>query len=279
MAKITLKKTIKIVSFFAAVAAFAYFQNKSIVVSRYVLENNKLPEYFDGMKIVHVSDLQDGEFGENNSRLISKIKAQKPDIIVISGDIIDCHRIDIENSVSFAKAISELCPVYYVCGNHEGASGVYPLLKKFLEDVGVTVLENESCYIDSEEKVRITGIMDPYFKYTYTPEEVLVAAMEENPDALNIVLCHRPELFDSYVKAGADIVFTGHAHGGQIRLPFIGGLFAPNQGIFPKYTSGVHEENGTSMVVSRGLGNSVFPLRVFNRPEVVVVELKTKAGD
>lgn len=270
-----MKRHLKKLCFAAAAASFLYWQNNFITESTYIIKNEKIPSYFDGMRIVQISDLQDAVFGKNNSTLIKKIEKQKPSIIVITGDIIDCHRTDFLAAARFAAEAAEICPVYYVCGNHEGVTGKYDTLKKMLISAGVEVLDNRWVYIDSEKKVRITGVVDPYFKPKEDVGEFLERAMEQDRECFNIVLCHRPELFETYIKSGADLTFCGHAHGGQIRLPFIGGLFAPHQGLFPRYTSGVYSKNGKSMVVSRGLGNSTFPFRIFNRPEIVVSVLKS----
>ena len=257
-----------------SVAAFLHWQNTGLVVSRYDIVNNKLPEKYNGMKIVHISDLQDAEIGKNNSRLIAKIEEQKPDMIVISGDIVDGHRTDFNKSSDFAENAAKIASVYYVCGNHEGYTGKYDILKEMLELSEVTVLDDKSVYF--KENIRIIGAMDPYFSDKQYTADFIAKSVAEDKDSFNIVLCHRPEMFEKYIEAGADLTFCGHAHGGQIRLPFIGGLFAPHQGILPKYTSGVFTKGGKSMVVSRGIGNSTFPFRIFNRPEVVVVTLKNK---
>ncbi len=258
----------------AALCGFLYFENKCLTVSEYIAESMKISDENDGLCIVQVSDLQNTEFGHKNKRLIRKIKSLEPDIIVVTGDIVDCHRTDVYSALDFAKEISKICKVYYVCGNHEGVLGNYKRLCGDLRENGVVVLNNESIYFDEEKNIRITGMTDPYFGFVKDIQSMLRKKAREDKNAFNILLSHRPEMFKKYAKSGFDIAFCGHAHGGQIRLPFIGGLFSPHQGLFPKYTSGVHQKGSFKMVISRGLGNSVFPFRIFNRPEIVKVILK-----
>ena len=258
----------------AALCGFLYFENKCLTVSEYIAESMKISDENDGLCIVQVSDLQNTEFGHKNKRLIGKIKSLEPDIIVVTGDIVDCHRTDVYSALDFAKEISKICKVYYVCGNHEGVLGNYKRLCGDLRENGIIVLNNESVYFDKEKNIRITGMTDPYFGFVKDIPSMLRKKAKEDKTAFNILLSHRPELFKIYAKSGFDIAFCGHAHGGQIRLPFIGGLFSPHQGLFPKYTSGIHQKGSFKMVISRGLGNSVFPFRNFNRPEIVKVVLK-----
>lgn len=171
-------------------------------------------------------------------------------------------------------------PIYFVTGNHEKWSGKYNDLEKELKKHHVTVLRNEHVTIHKgEQKINLLGIDDPAFvagnrdEGNVVKDEILKAKFEMKPHAYNVLLSHRPEFLAEYANEKIDLVLSGHAHGGQVRLPFIGGLVAPNQGIFPTYTAGLYEKQNTSMVVSRGLGNSVIPQRIFNRPELVVVQL------
>ena len=160
-----------------------------------------------------------------------------------------------------------------MCGNHEGVVGGYEKLSGDIENMGAVVLNNRSVYFDEERKIRLIGLTDPYMKKLNNIGDFLKGQIIMDKKAFNIVLCHRPELFSEYCLSGADAAFCGHAHGGQIRI-FSQGLFSPDQGILPKLTSGVHKNGGTTMIISRGLGNSVFPLRIFNRPEIVLTILE-----
>lgn len=259
------------------------WENKSLTVTEYTVTSDKLPEGFSGFRIAQVSDLHNTEFGADNKRLISHLEEIAPDIIVITGDLIDSRRIDIDVAVSFAEQASKIAPVYYVNGNHEKviSDEEYSVFTSRLANAGITVLENEKVYLEKNgERIAILGVQDPVFG-EYTEEtDFGKTVVDENVRRLNdineysILLSHRPELFDIYVKNKIDVALTGHSHGGQIRLPFVGGVFVPNQGLFPTYDSGMFAEDGTTMILSRGLGNSrpIIP-RINNRPEIVVIEL------
>lgn len=240
-----------------------------------------LPESFDQYRIVQLSDIHDSEFGVNNLDLVNKVKAMSPDAIFITGDFIDGNRYDLEHSLEIIKQLYDVAPFYFVTGNHEISTNDEERIKSELAGLGVKVLSNESVTISSQkgEQIAIGGIEDPLSsnldEQIYV-EQVIGNAFKDVPDDMyKILLSHRPEHFDVYVDCQIDLVFSGHAHGGQLRIPGIGGLVAPGQGWFPKYTSGVYEMDKTSMVVSRGLGNSIAPIRVFNRPEVIVVTMKS----
>jgi predicted MPP superfamily phosphohydrolase len=160
----------------------------------------------------------------------------------------------------------------------------YDSLKAGLVELGVAVLENAKVTIESSgEKMTLAGVIDPSFKTDYLKGDdtvimggILTELLDEE-DGYTILLSHRPELFEVYAQHTVDLVFSGHAHGGQFRIPFVGGLIAPNQGLFPKYDAGIYEEGSTTMVVSRGIGNSIVPFRINNRPEIVLAELASQA--
>ena len=258
------------------IVVFLYVNNHWIVVSEHVFESEKVPENFDGLRIVQVSDLHDAIFGDKQEKLITKVRATNPDVIFITGDIVDSNRYNLEQSLQAVRGLVELADVYYVLGNHEVATNKVSEIYETLSSLGVHVMANESTVLERNgERLAIVGIEDPLMGKT--TEEMLEMATAEVPqDMLKLLLAHRPEMFDAYVKSNIDIVFSGHAHGGQIRIPGIGGLFAPGQGLLPKYTAGIYDESSTKMVVSRGLGNSSVPYRIFNLPEIVVVKLKAK---
>ncbi len=273
-------KKIAIIAIFCIVSIiFIYSQNNLITVSNYDIYSRKVPDSFNGFKIVQISDLHNKEFGSNQKRLLSKINEANPDIVVITGDIIDSRRYDEKPSLELVSELVRLYPIYYVNGNHESRRSEYPEFELKLIDLGVNVLSNSSQFITIDESsILITGVDDPCFEeciYNGLPNDYLLDANNH----FSILLSHRPELFESYATENVDLTFSGHAHGGQIRLPFIGGVIAPEQGLFPKYTEGVHRINDSNLVISRGLGNSLFPLRVFNRPELVVVTLMSDKID
>ena len=199
-----------------------------------------------------------------------------PDIIVISGDLVDRHenRTDVDGAMEFIHALVTYAPVYFVSGNHEHQSGEWEILEEALVEAGVTVLNNGKSVIERNgDTITLLGLADKKANRHY--DLLLHSLMAGQEDSFNILLSHRPELFETYVHEGLDLVFTGHAHGGQIVIPFFRqGIFAPHQGFFPKYTEGMHEKDGTVMIVSRGLGNSSFPFRIFNRPELIEVTLR-----
>lgn len=254
--------------------------NMNITTTRVKITNEKIPAEFDDFKITHISDLHNHQWGE---KLIEKIKNEKPELIAVTGDLVDSRKPDFEIALEFIEDASKIAPIYYVTGNHEARLANYDLLKERLEKAGVNMMDNQSLLIEKgNNEIKILGIQDPDFvepssKGNIQSEIVGVKASEiVNHNFFNILLSHRPEHFEQYVHVRAGLVLTGHAHGGQIRIPFIGGLIAPHQGLLPKYTAGVHQEQNTAMVVSRGLGNSIIPIRINNMPELVVIQLKAK---
>ena len=260
-------------------AGYLVWGNRSVGVTEYTVSPANLPESFDGFRIVQVSDLHNSD---PDGRLLKKIADAKPDIIVITGDIVDAEKTDIPFAAEQAKKIAEIAPVYYVSGNHEYRTGQYETLRPLLVEAGINVLENEIVKIKRNgEEISLTGIEDAMFFGSGEDNSNLVEfnaelkKLSENADSdTNILLCHIPQTFELFAECGYDLVFTGHAHGGQFRFPIIGGgFFAPGQGWWPEYSEGMHVSGNTHMIISRGIGNSSFPLRLFNRPELVVCEL------
>ncbi|MDE7301567.1 MAG: metallophosphoesterase family protein, partial [Clostridia bacterium] len=213
-----------------------------------------------------LSDLHAKRFGKKNCRLLRKISAQKPDFIAITGDIIHKYRKkDFETAAETVAALCAVAPVYYVCGNHEMRNKNYRLLRDMLRANGAYVLEDEAVEVDG---ITLVGVNCAHIKCGKFYN------LNEDKQKFSLLLAHFPQYIDKYALAGYDLTLCGHAHGGQWRLPFIGvGFFSPGQGLFPKYTSGVHSCGDMLEIISRGLGNSQCPLRIFNRPEIVVVDL------
>lgn len=264
------------------VVLWIWYGNSALTVSEVTAADPTVPPAFDGFRIAQLSDLHNAEFGEGNNRLIAKLENAAPDIIVITGDLVDSRHTDMEVALAFAAEATQIAPVYYVPGNHEARISQYDNLKTGLEKAGVTILENKSVALERDgNEITLMGIADPSFQadWLFYDENTVVntalSDLMENVEGYTVLLSHRPELFECYVKHGVNLVFTGHAHGGQYRLPFLGGIIAPDQGLFPKYDAGLYKQDDTNMIVSRGLGNSILPFRVNNRPEIVIVELQS----
>ncbi|AOT71552.1 metallophosphoesterase [Geosporobacter ferrireducens] len=276
-----MKKKIKIlVLLIAALAGFLYLQNNWIGVSKWELTFDKLPENFDGFKVIHLSDLHSKFFGKNQQQLVTIIKKSEPDIIVITGDLVDRKHYDEQAALSLVHQAVKIAPVYFVMGNHEWWSGRFVNLEKQLVEAGVHVLRNNWQTIERDgQKIFVCGIDDPaaagsqYDENGFIEEKLQETLTKISKDSFRLLLSHRPEKMPLYTQYEVDLVLSGHAHGGQFRIPFVGGIVAPDQGFFPQYTSGVYRDRDTTMVVSRGLGNSIIPQRIFNRPEVIDIVL------
>lgn len=266
--------------------AYPNIGNNSLTVTNIEYTGAKVSQQLCGFKLAHISDLHNHSFGDRQSRLIGLIKKERPDIITITGDLIDRRRTNIKTAMDFIREAVSVAPVYYVTGNHEIKSGCYKELSHLLKEAGVNMLDNRSMIINQiGGYIGLFGLPDiSYYGYESAAEKekaklrlkhALKGLTSGHESSLNILLTHRPELLSLFSGCGIDIVMSGHAHGGQMRLPLLGGLYAPGQGVLPKYTSGMYHKYGMALVVSRGLGNSLFPLRIFDPPEVVMFTLKT----
>lgn len=261
--------------------------NRNLKANTYNLSFDNLPKEFENFRITQISDLHNCTHGKNNSKILSLLKNSKPHIIVITGDMIDSRKTNINIAADFAKEAVRIAPCYYVSGNHEARMPEeYTLLTNELEKAGVTTLENKAVKIKrGADSITILGAKDPYFIRSKTQElnkdildNSLSEILQDSKNDFTVLLSHRPEHLSVYAKHNIDLCLTGHAHGGQIRLPFIGGLFAPNQGFFPKFDAGIYKEKNTTMIISRGVGSSQFPLRFLNPPEIPVVILNPRRG-
>lgn len=258
----------------------------------YTVESKKLPESFQGVKIVVVADLHNKSFGHKNERLIQKIKALQPDIILIAGDLmVRKQPKKYEVALQFMKGISNICPIYYGLGNHEqslmtsdkGFTDLYFNYRDTVKKMGVTFLDNESVFITRKnEKIKITGVsigkmFFQKFKLPSMSDDYLQNLVGNcDKKCYNILIAHNPSYFKSYIKWGADLIFSGHIHGGVIRIPFLGGMLSPQCRFFPKYAGGRYDSENQTMLVSRGLGGHTIKFRIFNRPEIMVVNLQSK---
>ena len=277
------KKTVLIVSALVilCLGIWTLWGNIALEVNEYEIVSDRIPEAIAGFRIAQVSDLHNKDFGEGYGQLLTLLSQINPDIIVVTGDLIDSRHTDLDIALEFAWQAGKIARVYYVSGNHEARVPEYEDLKIGLVKAGVVILENQKVQITREgESITLMGIDDPSFQEDYLfgdSESVARQTIEDlqnESDGYTILLSHRPELFDLYVETEMNLVFSGHAHGGQFRLPFVGGLVAPNQGFFPKYDAGQFTEENTTMIVSRGVGNSIIPIRFNNRPEIVLVTLR-----
>lgn len=255
--------------------------NSALELNTYTIRSSRLPESFNGFRIAHVSDLHNAEMGKGNEKLLTMLQSAEPDMIAITGDLIDSRNTDIEIALQFVREAAKIAPSYYVTGNHEARVNEYGGLKAGLEAAGVTVLEDVQTEISlGDETITLIGVNDPSCQTDYlfgdskTVMNTKLTELHTDNDGFTILLSHRPELFSTYADHNIDLVLSGHAHGGQFRLPFIGGLVAPNQGFFPEYDAGLYTEENTNMLVSRGVGNSLLPFRINNRPEVILIELQ-----
>lgn len=264
-----------------SILLFFLWQNNDITITKINYYNKKIPEGFSGYSIVHISDLHNKSFGKNQERLLKKIRIAKPDIIVVTGDMIDMRRYDLATAMKFICGAMKIAQVYYVPGNHEAWSEKYENISKSLLNYGVEILDDRKFTLkEGKDEIEMLGLLDPafftsnYWKITDSSKiEERLKTLSDDSD-FQILLSHRPELFHLYADANIDLIFSGHAHGGQFRIPYIIGLVAPGQGLFPKYTSGAYSKNQSTLIVSRGLGNSVIPVRIFNRPEIIKVTLQ-----
>lgn len=270
---------VTLIVFFTIFSAITLWENITVGTTFFKITSDRLPASFNGFKIAQISDLHNAEFGQDHSEIIRILKEEKPQIIVITGDLIDSNHLDMDTAISFVQQAVTIAPCYYVTGNHEAwIKEDYQKLEDRLLDSNVIILHDEVVIFERDsESIQLIGLDDPEFsdQDSYIQQIVLSTKLSNlNLDnRFRLLLSHRPEAFDAYVDNNIDLVLSGHTHGGQFRLPFIGGVVAPNQGFFPKVDAGEYHQFNTTMIVSRGLGNSIIPIRINNRPEVVIVEL------
>lgn len=257
---------------------FVRWSNTALQVSSFSPVLPDLPQGFDGCRIVVLGDLHSTYFGQENQQLLETVRAQNPEYIFLVGDLVDAFRDIPEDYPSeTAQALSSIAPTYYVTGNHEWAAGDVPELKGTLEAQGVTVLSNQFVALERNGNTLIlAGIDDPNgYADQKSPETVAAEVYAQYGDPFWMLLAHRNDHFpEQYSRLGADLVISGHGHGGLIRLPFTDGLVSTDRTFFPSYTAGLYEENGSMLFVTRGLGNTGNSFRLFNHPEVAVVTLR-----
>ncbi len=257
-----------ILALIAAAAAFLIKDSRDdLEISRYEVASQKLPESFDGFKIVQLSDLHGAEFGEDGMELVEKVKELEPDIIALTGDFVTDEG-DLAAVEKLAARLVKLCPVYFVSGNHEFGSGLAVKVRNILERAGVKYLSNEYLTISrGEDGILLGGVEDPLaYADMLSPDELAQKMNDAAPDAFKILLGHRNYWMTEYPELPVDLIFCGHAHGG---------LIGTDRRLFPDFDAGEYNNGRYTLIVSRGLGNSVPIPRVFNRPEIVCVELSS----
>lgn len=270
------KKTQRILFLVAAgLIAFGLWQNNDLVVSSYTYQSPRIPPELDGFTIAQLSDLHGKAFRADQGTLLSRLFAVGPDLIVLTGDLVDERQADFTAALTLARGAVDIAPVFFITGNHEAALPIERReeLLEALERAGVTLLDDSSRLIRPATggAFYLTGLSSDH----RTDETLADLLNGQATNRLRVLLAHEPQYLEHYREAGADLVFSGHAHGGQFRLPGLGGLVAPGQGFFPKYTSGLYTSGPTTLVVSRGLGNSILPVRIFNRPQIVAVTFRS----
>lgn len=275
-----MKKLIIIISILILCTIYLYNENNKLEINNYNIINHNIPSDFNNYKIIQISDFHNTKSKALTTTIIKEIEKQKPNIIVLTGDLIDANKTNIDITINFIKEINNIAPIYFITGNHEASINNYSYLQDKLEENKVVILDNKLQILEKNgTEINLIGINDPAMQHNpyETNEDIITSeinSIDFNRNNYTILLSHRPELFKNYVNNNIDLVLTGHAHGGQIRLPFIGGLIAPNQGLLPKYTNGIKEKNNTTMVISRGIGNSILPFRINNKPELLIITLK-----
>lgn len=266
-----------ILALIAAAAAFLIKDSRDdLEISRYEVKSQKLPESFDGFKIVQLSDLHGAEFGEDGMELVEKVKELEPDMIALTGDFVTDEG-DLAAVEKLVARLVKLCPVYFVSGNHEFGSGLAVKVRNILERAGVKYLSNEYLTISrGEDEILLGGVEDPLaYADMLSPDELAQKMNDAAPDAFKILLGHRNYWMTEYPELPVDLIFCGHAHGGLIRIPGVGGLIGTDRRLFPDFDAGEYNNGRYTLIVSRGLGNSVSIPRIFNRPEIVCVELSS----
>lgn len=284
------KKLLYIVGVILFLLLLLFLGNNIICRTDYDIESSKIPEEFDGFRILQVSDLHSKVFWSDNSYLKNKIDGSNPDIVVFTGDMIGTMDENWDDALELMSYVGGKYESYYIVGNHE--QNLLEELDNWLAEVdktGVKALMNEQADIERNgSKIRLCGLYFHLMYYKDVNDESLADIMftEEKMEKLlgtkedgvyTVVLAHNPVYFETYAEWGADLVLSGHMHGGVIILPFAGGMLSPEKEFFPEYYGGRFTEGGSEMIVNRGLSKGAGIPRVFNLPELTLIELK-RAG-
>ncbi|MDO5156337.1 MAG: metallophosphoesterase [Eubacteriales bacterium] len=275
------------------VCLISFFENRKLVIHQYKIKNKKITGKFHGLKIVHLSDLHNASFGRENEKLIDRIKALQPDVIVATGDfVIGKPNQDVFHAAKTLNRLSEIATVYFSLGNHELRMKIYPdvygdMWNQFYSALNqdIILLQDQTVWLQKEnDKIAIHGLsLSPELYQRFRKMPMKEGYLEErfgkcSEDAFHIFMAHNPDYFDEYVKWGADLTFAGHIHGGMIRLPVLGGMISPMVRFFPKYDKGIFKQKNKYMILSGGLGNHTLKFRVNNLPEIVMVLLESASN-
>ncbi len=270
------------------ICIISYIENRKLVITQYSIMDEKIPTAFHNMRIVHLSDLHNACFGEDNTILLQKVRQCCPDIILVTGDmIVGKPGWDVLFAADTMNALCDIAPVYFSMGNHELRASIYTetygeMWQRFLNRLCPEI----HMLLDQTEIIERGGDSILLHGLNLTPElykRMIRMPMEPgylsglfgecDRSQYHIFLAHNPDYFREYATWGANLTFSGHVHGGMIRIPFLGGALSPMIHFFPKYDKGLFEQEGKYMVLSGGLGNHTFKFRVNNLPEIVLVTL------
>ncbi len=260
-----------------AVAAILADSRWRLDRDEYVLASARLPAGFDGFRIVQLSDLHGMEFGKDNRRLVEAVRAARPELIALTGDMIT-EKEDIPVVRALCAQLTQIAPCWFISGNHDVGSRAMRALRAALEECGVTVLSNEYRTIErGGDRIVLCGVEDPNARAGMpTPKEVVASLRAEYSEDYVLLLGHRNDFAEKYPLLDVDLILSGHGHGGVLRLPFVGGVLGNNGELFPEYDAGVYHTYCYDMVISRGLGGVRGIPRFLNPPHVPVITLKCK---
>lgn len=259
-----------------AVIGLFYDSGHRLVTNQVTLESETLPEAFDGFRVVELTDLHGAEFGIDNARLVERIRSCRPDLIALTGDFVENTK-QMQVTLTLARALVGIAPVYYVSGNHEWASGIAEELMTALQAEGVHCMRNESEVLERDgAELLLIGVEDPNsYADLETPDRVVEDAQAAHPGLWTLLLAHRNYWVEEYPTLPVDLILCGHSHGGVVRLPFIGGLMNEDRSLFPDYDAGIYDGARFRMFVSTGLGQTRYFPRLLNNPEIACITLKS----
>ena len=271
-----IRRLLALLALFALAAGFVYWQNFTLQVEPVELFFESLPPQFDGLRVAELSYLHGRSFGKNNVRLLRTLQKARPDMICICGDLFD-EKTDLTMLEPLLTGLTDIAPVYYVTGNHEWqVKNLREILQK-MRAWGVTVLENEERVLSrGGAEMVVAGVHDPCGPYDMkTPAALVRELRSAQGNDFILMLSHRNDELAMWSQLGVQLVLSGHCHGGVVRLPFVGGVFGTRRELFPEYDAGVYRQDGTTLFVSRGLGYTNVHFRLFNRPHVPIMILRS----